>query len=376
MSTTLKNITLKHLLIDGQKCIGLKYYPDKVLHALIKQLPSPKWSDAYSMVYLPNTYANLDAIMKTFKGVAWLNGQHFFSRAVRPFNEQAPDIDHYRKRSLTKGYIPCPENYLQKLEVRKYALNTARSYIAHFEKFINSYKQTTLNEIGEHEIRDYISALVKKGYSDSYINISINSIKFYYEVVMGMPNRFYSIERPIKKEKLPEVLSKQEVLNMISCTKNIKHKCMIKLLYSAGLRRNELLQLELKDIESSRMLIKIRDGKGNKDRYTLLSQSLLIDLRKYYKIYRPKTLLFEGYGQQAYSGTSLAKIVKKAALSAKIKKHVKPHMLRHSFATHMLEEGVDLRYIQALMGHSSSKTTEIYTHVAVNGLRKIKNLLD
>ena len=376
MAQQLKNITLKHLLINGQKCIGLKYYPDKVLHALVKQLPAPKWSDTYSMVYLPNTYTNLTAIMKTFKGVAWLNGQHFFGKATRPLNEKAPDIDHYRKRKLTKGYIPCPEAYLQKLEGRKYSLNTAKNYIAHFEKFINAHKHLKLNEIGEYDINDYISKLVRKGRSDSFINLSINSIKFYYEVVMGMPNRFYSVERPIKKEKLPEVLSKKEVLGMINVTKNLKHRCMIKLLYSAGLRRSELLQLELKDIESNRMLIKVRCGKGNKDRYTLLSTSLLEDLRQYYKIYKPKNLLFEGPNNQPYSGSSLAKIIKKAARLTNIKKNVKPHMLRHSFATHLLEEGVDLRYIQTLMGHSSTKTTEIYTPVAVNGLRKIKNLLD
>ncbi len=376
MEQKLKSITLKHLLIKGEKCIGIKYYPDKVINALVKQLPSCKWSDTYSMVYLPNNHNNLNVIMKTFKGVAWLNGQHFFGKATRPLNDQAPAIDHYRQRKLTKGYIPCPEEYLKKLEVRKYSLNTARNYIAHFEKFINAHKQTKLNEIGEYDISNYISTLVNKKYSDSYINLSINSIKFYYEVVMGMPNRFYSVERPIKKEKLPEVLSKKEVLSMINVTKNLKHKCMIKLLYSAGLRRSELLQLELKDIESNRMLIKVRCGKGNKDRYTLLSESLLIDLRKYYKIYKPSVLLFEGYRKEAYSGTSLAKIVSKAAKLANIQKHVKPHMLRHSFATHLLEEGVDLRHIQTLMGHSSTKTTEIYTHVAVNGLRKIKNLLD
>ncbi|MEQ8239793.1 MAG: tyrosine-type recombinase/integrase [Cyclobacteriaceae bacterium] len=376
MAQQLKNITLKHLLIDGKKCIGLKFYPDKVLHALIKQLPSPIWSDTYSMVYLPNTYANLDAIMKTFKGVAWLNGQHFFGKVPRPLNEKAPEIDHYRKRKLTKGYIPCPEDYLQKLEVRKYSLNTAKSYIAHFEKFVNHYKSMPLIEISENEIRDYISSLVKNGLSDSYINQAINSIKFYYEVVLEMPNRFYSVERPIKKEKLPEVLGKKSVLEMIDKTRNLKHRCIIKLLYSAGLRRAELINLKIEDIDSARMLIKVKEGKGKKDRLTLLANNLLIDLRKYYKAYHPKVYLFEGAGAEKYSATSIAKIISRAAQAANIKKRVTPHMLRHSFATHLLEDGVDLRYIQALLGHNSSRTTEIYTHVAVNSIKNIKNLID
>ncbi len=376
MSEHLKKITLKHLLIGGQKCIGLKFYPDKVIQALIKQLPSPKWSAKYSMVYIPNTYENLTIIMKTFKGVAWLNGQYFFGKTSAPLNNEAPDIEYYRRRKLTKGYKGCPEEFFKKLEVRKYSLNTARSYISHFEKFINNYKELMLSEVSEVDIRNYLSSLVKQGYSDSYINLSINSIKFYYEVVLGMPNRFYTIDRPIKAEKLPDVLSKEEVMKMIASTKNLKHRCMIKLLYSAGLRRSELLNLTPADIESGRMLIKIRGAKGNKDRYTLLSSTLLQELRLYYIQHKPKKYLFEGYNGKSYSGTSLANIVKKAARLANIKKHVKPHMLRHSFATHLLESGTDLRYIQTLMGHNSLKTTEIYTHVAVNGLRKIKNLLD
>lgn len=376
MKEPLKNITLKHLLIDGQRCIGLKFYPDKVIHALVKQLPSPKWSDEFSMTYLPNNPVCLSAIMRTFRGVAWLNGQHFFDNALRPLNEKSPDIEHYRKRKLTNGYITCPEEYLQKLEIRKYSLNTARSYIAHFEKFINHYKSMELLDLSENEIKGYISFLVKNGLSDSYVNQSINSIKFYYEVVLGMPNRFYSIERPMKTEKLPEVLSKEKVLQMIKCTRNLKHRCIIKLLYSAGLRRAELINLKITDIDSDRMLIKVTQGKGKKDRFTTLSHTLLIDLRKYYRMYKPKTFLFEGPHGTEYSATSIRKIVSRAALSAGIRKKVTPHMLRHSFATHLLEAGVDLRHIQILLGHNSSKTTEIYTHVAVNSLKTIKNLLD
>ena len=191
-----------------------------------------------------------------------------------------------------------------------------------------------------------------------------------------MPNRFYSVERPMKKERLPQVLAKEEVLDMINCTRNLKHRCIIKLLYSAGLRRSELLNLKLVDIESARMLIKIKDGKGKKDRYTLLSNGLLDELRTYYREYRPKKYLFEGNEGVRYSASSVAKIVARSAQWAKIKKPVTPHMLRHSFATHLLEQGVDLRYIQTLLGHNSSRTTEIYTHVAVNGLKSIKNLLD
>ena len=191
-----------------------------------------------------------------------------------------------------------------------------------------------------------------------------------------MPNRFYSIERPIKDKKLPIVLSKENVLKLIDSTNNIKHRCVISLLYSAGLRRSELINLKLEDIDSSRMLIRVDDAKGNKDRYTLLSKNALVDLRKYFIEFLPKIYLFEGQYGGKYSPNSVGKIVTTAAITAGIQKKVSPHTLRHSFATHLLESGTDLRYIQLLLGHSSTKTTEIYTHVAKSSFDSIKNPLD
>jgi len=191
-----------------------------------------------------------------------------------------------------------------------------------------------------------------------------------------MPNTYYELERPRKKKTLPIVLSKDEVKRMISTTKNLKHKCIISTLYSAGLRRSELLNLELGDIDSERMVIHIKDAKGNKDRYTLLSATLLEDLRVYFKQYRPKKYLFEGVGGIPYSTSSVSTIVKRAAKKVKIAKTVTPHTLRHSFATHLLESGTDLRYIQLLLGHNSTKTTEIYTHVSTTNFNSIKNPLD
>lgn len=376
MTSSTKCISLKHLLIKQKKYIGLKFYPDKVIQALVKQLPNIKWSEAYNMAYLPNNKENLTLIFDTFKGEVWVNGDSFFHDKVRILNETAPDINSYRNRNLINGYRACPEEFFKKLELRKYSLNTARSYIAHFEKFINHYGNVNLLEITEQEINNYLSLLVQQGLSDSYINQSINSIKFYYEIVLGMPNRFYSVERPMKKEKLPEIVSKEKVLAMIDITRNIKHRCIIKLLYSAGLRRSELINLKIEDIDSDRMLIKVQEGKGKKDRLTLLGESMLIDLRRYYKIYKPKVYLFEGPGHKQYSATSIGKIIRRAAYTVGVKKRVTPHMLRHSFATHLLESGVDLRYIQTLLGHNSSRTTEIYTHVAVEGLKNIKNLID
>lgn len=274
-----------------------------------------------------------------------------------------------------EGYKTCPESYLLKLELKRYSANTVKNYISSFEAFINHFKEKELNEINEMDIRSYLQLLIQKEFSNSQVNLAINSIKFYYETVLGMPNRFYSIERPRKKKSLPEVLSKKEVLRIIDCTSNIKHKCIVGLLYSSGLRRSELLNLKIKDIDSKRMVVVVKDAKGNKDRVTVLSTRLLKDLQEYYKEYRPETYLFEGQKGGKYSVSSVLSIVKSASIKAGIYKKVTPHMLRHSFATHLLENGTDLRHIQLLLGHSSTKTTEIYTHVANSSFSDIKDLL-
>ena len=328
------------------------------------------------MAYVENTPNNLNLIFKDFKGVAWVNCSNFFPKYVPTKQNVIASVDHYRNRKLANDYRPCPEEFLQKLELKHYALNTSKVYIGMFEQFINYFKEIELLEIDEEMIRGYLQTLVIEKKSDSYINQMINSVKFYYEVVLGMPNRFYSVERPRKRETLPKVISKEEVKLIIENTNNIKHNCIVSLLYSAGLRRGELIDLKLNDIDSKRMVINVRQGKGNKDRITLLSPSVLEDLRAYFIEWKPKMYLFEGQSGNKYSAQSVAKVVKNAAKKAKIKVDITPHILRHSFATHLLENGTNIRYIQALLGHSSTKTTEIYTHVATNNIQAIKSPLD
>lgn len=371
-----RSVTLKHLLIKEKRYIGLQFNTDKVIHALVKQLPHVKWSNSFNMAYISNTSENLDQIFKIFNGVVWVNCNYFFDKStVRETNEPI-DITWFRKRQLPTNYRVCPTSYLDKLELRKYANNTVKTYVTSFETFINYYISKDLVAINESDVRKYILKLVQEDKSNSYINSAINSIKFYFESVLGMPNRFYEIERPRKEKKLPKVLSKEDVLSVIANTNNLKHKCIVSLLYSSGIRRNELVNLKITDIDSKRMLIRIEAAKGNKDRYTLLSHFLLKDLRAYYKQYKPEKYIIEGmYGKQ-YSAQSIGKIVGNAAEKAGIKISVTPHILRHSFATHLLEVGVDLRQIQVLLGHSSSKTTEIYTHVATTTFKTIKNPLD
>jgi integrase/recombinase XerD len=375
----LKSISIRHLLINNQKKIGMLFYPDKVIQALIKQLPNIKWSKEFNMAYVENTPQNLALVYATFKNVAWVDGKYFYKDKPlhHPVREdKLTTIADFENRKVEEGYRVVPKEYLQKLEIKKYALNTAKTYIALFEKFINYHKSKMLLEISENDIRAYIQQEMRNGKSDSWVNQAINSIKFYYEVVLDMPSRFYAFERPRKKERLPEVLTKQEVKSILSCTYNLKHRCILSVIYSAGLRVSEVLALKPKDIESKRMMIRVEDSKGGKDRYTLLSQNVLNDLRDYFKTYRPVTFLFEGQVGQRYSSSSVLKILKRSCEYAGIKRNVKTHTLRHSFATHLLEQGTDLRTIQTLLGHHSITTTETYTHVANNIMRNVINPLD
>lgn len=208
-------------------------------------------------------------------------------------------------------------------------------------------------------------------------NQYISAIKFYYEKVLGFDRFILGIDRPRKESRLPNVLTKEEVKSIIQQCSNLKHKCILSLIYSAGLRRSELINLRINDIISDQHLIRIRGAKNKKDRVSLLSEPLLNILRNYYQQYKPQQWLFEGRGLKSkYSTTSIASILREASQKAKIKKKVSPHILRHSFATHLLEQGTDIRYIQELLGHKSSKTTEIYTHVSNRDFRQIKNPLD
>lgn len=372
----LPKITLRHYLIRDEKCIGLLFYPHKVIEALIKGLPNVGWNEEHQVVFVKNSHEILNTIYETFRGVAWIDGRYFFkNKPVKPREGNYGDISWVENRILKSGYQCCPKEYLQKLELKKYSNNTIRTYVRCFEQYLNFFSESPI-KLDETHIREYLSVLAKRGSSSSYLNQMVNAIKFYYEIVLDMPNRFYEIERPLKEYKLPKVLSKEEVFAIIENTANIKHRCIVELLYSAGLRRAELLNLKIADISSGRMVIRIDAGKGKKDRYSLLSQGVLNNLRAYFKQWRPKKYLFEGPEGRQYSGTSVESIVKNSAKKANINRSVSPHMLRHSFATHLLENGTDIRNIQVLLGHNSLKTTEIYTHVATNSFNKIKNLLD
>lgn len=223
---------------------------------------------------------------------------------------------------------------------------------------------------------DYLVWMIdSKGASSSHQNQAINAIKFYLEHVLGYPTQYFVIDRPVKEKTLPQVLSKEEVGSILKQVRNTKHLAILTAIYASGLKISELINLKVGDIDSQNMRLWIRQGKGKKDRLTILSPTLLELLRVYYKKYKPKDWLFEGPGGP-YSASSIRKVLHRACKKAGIRKKVVVHTLRHSFATHLLEQGVNLRYIQELLGHTSSKTTEIYTHVSSRQLVGIASPLD
>jgi len=371
----MESLTLIHLSVDEGPMIGLRYRHSPLIDKLLKGIPSVRWVEEHKMNCVPNHPTYFNELMDTFKGHVWLDLEKFTGNSYGQ-EAQPLSMQQLRKRELPSRWKSCPTAFYDALEMRRYSLQTAKTYVSLFERFLNYFAEHEADELSEIEVREFLLKKHEEGVSDSLLNQYINAIKFYYEVVKGMPHRFYDIRRPQKKHKLPVVLSKKEVQRLFMVCKNIKHRCIIGLLYSAGLRRSELLNLKVQDIDSDRMCIHVKNAKGGKDRISILSKSLLTDLRKYYRQYRPKTFIVEGIKGQSYSGCSVGKVVDRMAKRANIQKKVSPHTLRHSFATHLLESGTDLRYIQALLGHSSSKTTEIYTHVATSQLGQIESPLD
>ncbi len=270
------------------------------------------------------------------------------------------------------------EAFKSYMNYRRYSKNTIKTYSDALQSFFKFNATENIEQLTiEHLIKFNNEHILKNNYSASYQNQVINAIKLFYRNRFNRKMEVDFIERPRREKRLPNVLSKSEVKTILDSPINLKHRAMLSLIYACGLRRSELLNLTLKDVLSDRHLLFIRQSKGKKDRMLPISDKLISMLREYYRAYKPTIWLFEGQnpGEQ-YSERSIQLVLNQALVKAKINKPVTLHWLRHSYATHLLENGTDLRYIQELLGHSSSKTTEIYTHVSTHSIQKIKSPFD
>ncbi len=267
------------------------------------------------------------------------------------------------------------KNYLN---YRRYSQNTVKTYSDALEVFFRFFNDRPPEIINIDDLIQFNTEyILKKNLSASYQNQVINAIKLFYRNRFNRTMEVDFIQRPRREKRLPNVLSKDEVKSILESPTNLKHRAMLSLIYACGLRRSELLNLTLKDILSDRNLLFIRQSKGKKDRVVPISIKLIDMLRDYYKAFKPKMWLFEGQlPGEKYSERSIQLVLNQAVTKAKINKPVSLHWLRHSYATHLLENGTDLRYIQELLGHSSSRTTEIYTHVSTKNLQQIRSPFD
>jgi integrase/recombinase XerD len=366
-------ITLSTATHRETPVVKVEFAYNRELIDALKASTNARWSANMNCWYIPKDKFDLGKFFTAMRPVAWIDYS-----AVLNNSENSEDAEQPLPKKLNPNKnIILPKGYLEKLQQERYGENTIKIYTHYFKDFVAEFSNRELPEITKEEINEYILRLIKeKDISPSQQNQRINAIKFYYEKVLGRKSEYYDIGRPRKERKLPDVLSKEEIRMMIDATDNLKHKFLIVLIYSCGLRRSEAREMKPVDIDTQRMLVKVRDAKGKKDRYTPLAKNTLNYFVDYLKEYPVKEWLFEGRNNNQYSVESIYNVIKDKAKAAGINKKVYPHILRHSFATHCLEQGIDLRYIQVWLGHESSKTTEIYTHVSQINFEKFKNPLD
>jgi integrase/recombinase XerD len=368
---TLPRITLSTGIHKQQPVVLVEFEFNPEIIKKVKTSANATWSQTLKCWYVPEKDFYLNDFFTVFRGSAFIDYSGLKEKKQTVGALQPPP-----QKMQPKLRVELPPGYLELLDQKRYSDNTIQAYTHYFKEFQNHFLGEELEKISHAKIDAYILALIReKKISPSQQNQRINAIKFYYEKVLKKEKDYYSINRPRKEQKLPDVLSKEEIAAILKATENKKHKCLIALIYSCGLRRSEAINLKLEDIDTNRMLIKIRGAKGNKDRMVQFPASLYQIIQEYLTESRPEIWLFEGQKKEQYSATSVFNVVKRTARNAGIKKKVYPHILRHSYATHFLEQGVDIRFIQEWMGHGSIKTTQLYTHVAKNNYN-FRNPLD
>ena len=347
--------TFKYGEHRGKKIILIYFKIDLQLREDLKQrFPSAKWSQSKKAWYLPNLPVIREAL-----------------------HLEVMSDDERKLQGISEQNKLAYNDLKNQLILKAYSENTKRMYLAEFAHLLRLIKDFSVNELTTEKLKDYFLYCVQKEHmKERKMNGKINAIKFYFEQVLNRPKLFYSIPRPKKPLTLPSMLSRGEVKRIFVIIKNKKHLLALQLCYGMGLRVSEVVNLRWEDFDKDRMQVKIKAAKGKKDRYVPLPKTVLPLLAEYYRIYKPKTYVFEGQYGNRYSKSSLQQVFKRAMIKAGIHKKIGVHGLRHSYATHLLEAGADMRFIQELLGHNSIKTTQIYTKVTNQSLSKISSPLD
>jgi len=346
---------------QGQAIVKFTYTAERVDR--IRRIPGRKWDPDTKCWIIPHSREAIDALLGLF------DDEHVY---VDPTLLES--VEQGKEEEGMPNKVSLLTRMAQELRLRGYRAKTRKAYLGHVERFLRNQDLTTL---GEKEVRQYVYRLLEDGSSHSYVNQCVSALKFLFNKTLKETEPLKSLPRPKKERKLPSILSRQEVLRLLDAVDNPKHLAVMMLTYSGGLRLGEVVRLRIEDIDADRGLIHVRQGKRRKDRYTVLSKVALDAVNVYVRKYRPTTWLFPGAhpGRHLHE-RSVQKIFDQANQKAGIKKPASVHTLRHSFATHLLEKGTDLRYIQELLGHQSPKTTQIYTHVTRRDLAQIQSPLD
>lgn len=344
-------------LHKGRKRIIVRFNYRAEWLVLIRAIQGARWSPGLRAWHIPDTKKKRNRC-----GLA-LEEQMYLPDASNGFSAEM---------------IESMRAFVRWMRSKRYSENTVKTYAESLRSFLKFYKYKSLDELCNQDVIDYNNDYIKANqHSVSYQSQVVNALKLFFKEVRQTRIVTEAIHRPRREKVLPNVLSKQEVKELLEALRNLKHKTMLSLIYSCGLRCGELLALKPEHIDSKRNILWIRMAKGKKDRIVPLSGKTIAMLRVYYKAFKPRVYLFEG--QQAgtpYDVRSLQHVIKLACKKAGITKPVSLHWLRHSYATHLLEAGTDLRYIQEILGHSSPKTTQIYTHVSTRSLQQIISPFD
>ncbi|MFH1175515.1 MAG: site-specific tyrosine recombinase/integron integrase [bacterium] len=285
-------------------------------------------------------------------------------------------MDQLQGQNQNKNYYPSQDPILklkQEMKLRGFSQKTVKSYLYYITDVLKFANKGPRNVNGE-DVRGYLENLADKNKSHSTLNTAHSALKFYFEKILRR-KFFANIPRAKKEKKLPEVLSREEIGEIFSVITNVKHKLLLGLIYSSGLRVSESVNIKVKDLDFKNSFLNIRQGKGAKDRVTILSDKITGVLKIYVKNKKTDDYVFESERGGKLTERSVQKVFSEALKKSKIKKDASCHSLRHSFATHLLENGTDIRYIQELLGHARIETTQVYTKVANASLRQIKSPL-
>lgn len=341
-------------------------------HQQVKQLPGARRhaNNHWSISYQANS---LSLLKKCFGSYVHL----IYDLDTFPPPSQVPPKQTINPKAPEPKYIEAMQALEQWIRTKRYSYATLKTYKFHFKQFLFHHDDQDPKTLTEQDIHKYLKYLVfERNVSPTAQNQAINAIKCYYEKVLKQARKVYEIDRPKMAKTLPRVLSPKQVNQIIQAPRNLKHRCLLMTVYAGGLRLSEVVQLRVADVLFDQKKIFIKGGKGKKDRYTLLSNKLIPIFNRYLVHYEPVHWLFEGQYGGPYSKRSVQKVFRRAARQAGIGPWATLHTLRHSFATHLMEQGVDTRYVQVLLGHHSIKTTMVYTHVAQQRLAGIESPLD